>query len=161
LLDWLAEQYGNLASVAGLLVAVCTLAVAWRTQVKVQEVRNETRKRILRSFLLSRIGEALHLVERVVQACEGKNWAEARLLSNQARKTLKRSSHQSFGTPEQCQRVRRFVQDLQVVEEAIEGKSKRKDGYGIDQRKLAILRLIVDELVELETDLWASTSEST
>jgi hypothetical protein len=148
-MEWLGEQYGNIASVVGLLISLVTLLVAARTQQKIAEAKNQVISQVGRmEALWSASSAELHLAE-IMAFCDGKNWILAADRCRSAIKALNQLRVHDILSAADLQALARGVDDLGAVLTAIEAKSRRNDDYGLDARKSAIIAnfsLVVSEL---------------
>lgn len=136
---WLAENYGNCASVLGLMVSVVTLIVAARTQGKIEKAREQLLAKVdTVEASWSAGGVEIALAELHV-FCEGRDWAFA----IDRCKTVIRMLHGL----KKCTtlvaiyliRIRTAIEDMQGVQQSIEVKHQRRDKRDLDKRKKALI----------------------
>jgi hypothetical protein len=158
-MDWIAAQYGNLASVLGLLISIAVLVVAARTQAKVEAARTELLAKVDSAEASWSAANVETSLAELVAFCDAKNWAFAIDRCSAVLRALHSLKTSSVLALLHVAAIGRRIDDLMEIQNAIETKRQRNDEYGLDRRKRAVIQEFSHQMAAIRASLNRSIRE--
>jgi hypothetical protein len=150
---WLAEQYGNLASVLGLVISIVILIVAARTQAKVEGARKQLLAKVDHAEASWSAASVETSLAELVAFCDARNWAFAIDRCSAVLRALHSLKTSNVLAIWEVAAIGRRIDDLTEIHSAIESKRRRNDEYGLDSRKRAVIQDFSNEVAAIRASL--------
>jgi hypothetical protein len=152
-MEWLAEQYGNLASLLGLTVSIATLIVAALTRARIESARKELLARVDTTEALWSLGNIDTVLAELLIYCDAMDWAFATDRCTAALRLLHSLKRSDTFAATALMTIRRGIDDLREVLDALTVKQERRDKHKLERKKRRAVSDISVAIADIRTTI--------
>ncbi len=156
--SWFLDQYGNLASVMGLVLSLVTLVVAWSARARIRTAEEHVLNKVKTLFYHGVLSDSVQFLKSSFEFCRRCEWDWALDRSRQSRESLGKVLSSGLLQPYQ----ERILLELRNDLASFEGKLlRKKSNKNRDLQLLTALERTLTDLVKIESALFQSAMGAT